>query len=68
MRKPKITCFFCGKEFKPGKRFDGTPLGIGFVLENGVFNACYNCVCLFPYSKEMQKKVDEFKNGGVVNG
>lgn len=68
MRKPKITCYFCGKTFKPGNRFDGTPNGIGLVLENGVLNACHDCICLFPYSKDMQRKADEFKNGGVDNG
>ena len=48
MRKNKgmvIKCDECGEYFFPGHRADGTPNGIGLVMEDGtVHNACADCL------------------------
>ena len=53
-----IKCDMCEKEFYPGYRYDGSPNGVGFHLEDGsVINVCSSCI---EITAENPRYFDEF--------
>lgn len=46
-----VICRECGRVIYPGNDADGTPNGVGFVLDNGeIYNICKECI--INYGKE----------------
>lgn len=51
MKKIKITCAICGKNFKDG---------VGLQADNGkILDLCNYCVTMYPYSSKIREKVDQ---------
>ena len=60
----KIICDTCGKTFGTSPKIKpGEPEGMGFVMEDGVLNMCYNCICILggeasPKQEKLFKKIN----------
>ena len=57
-----MKCDKCGKTFEEGNYPDGTPNGMGFVMQNGnVLTLCHDCIASIS-EKEGRQWLEEWKN------
>lgn len=64
-----MKCDACGKSFKRGNYVDGTPNGMGFVMENRTITLCRGCIIkLGMMSKEQKNEFFKKLLGEKENG